>query len=755
MRAFASKQTPAEETKSTGFTNSGRQVSPQLTASSRLQRTCACGGGCPNCLDRNDSSYAIQKKSLEISNPADADEREADDIARRVVDGQPATIRETGAAVNRSDAGPAEASAEFHSTLESSKTGGRSLDSSTRSEMESKMGVDLSGVRIHTGGAAHKMNEDVSAKAFTYGQDIFFRQGEFDTGSRQGKELLAHELVHTRQQDGRSLVHRQQSGDWQIDPSSYSFKTQVEANARLKELQGKGEWENYRVVSFTSKGAGELWRVEIKGRKKVSTPTAKTPENAWQKDNAEKDADLYFDTEKEAIERRNKLLKSQDPAKEFRIVSFTLSDKVTVRWKVEARDKVKASPAVKEGAKDVKKEGPATAGEARKPESSTGVFTVGGDPKGDKIMRVAWTIDDGPSGTNTEKMRGITKENTGVQGLKNVTWYVQRNKLKTDNDYKLVKDRQDEGGEIAIHSFSPEEDHSTWFPISAKAVTFTSQTDPTKTSKPYGTPYEGKTEGDIIKDLTTFKEDLEKRLFRVRFVRLPGGLISELFAYAKTLELTGEKKDIEPILMSILQGKDYPKNAFDFGLEQKPEPDKKAGTKAEQEQKAKAEEKRKQEIRDGRKTAANLIKKDFQILKAGLNALNLIEWSGSDDPNILERQSWQSETSGVAGRNDNTTKVVSEARKDPKKKDNNLAEANAGKGVFEKKIAGMKPGEARSLVILAHDSSAEDANAVKADMDEMERVAKAEHIKIEYHTMSSLFQNVTKQDLKTFKVQYK
>ncbi|HEV7644795.1 MAG TPA: DUF4157 domain-containing protein [Pyrinomonadaceae bacterium] len=200
MRAFASKQTPAQETKSTGFTNFGRQVSPQLTATSRLQRTCACGGGCPDCLDKHDRSFAIQKKSLEISSPADADEREADDIARKVVDAQPATIRETGAAVNRRGAGPAETSSEFHSALESSKGGGRSLDNSTRSEMESKMGGDLGGVRIHTGGAAHQMNEDVSAKAFTHGQDIFFRQGEFDTNSRQGKELLAHELVHTVQQ---------------------------------------------------------------------------------------------------------------------------------------------------------------------------------------------------------------------------------------------------------------------------------------------------------------------------------------------------------------------------------------------------------------------------------------------------------------------------------------------------------------------------------------------------------------------------
>jgi hypothetical protein len=44
---------------------------------------------------------AIQKKSLEVSDPNDADEKEADNVARKVVDGQSAEIHGTGGTINR------------------------------------------------------------------------------------------------------------------------------------------------------------------------------------------------------------------------------------------------------------------------------------------------------------------------------------------------------------------------------------------------------------------------------------------------------------------------------------------------------------------------------------------------------------------------------------------------------------------------------------------------------------------------------
>jgi hypothetical protein len=68
--------------------------------------------------------------------------------------------------------------------------------------MEPAMGADFSGVRVHTGGQADALNHHLSARAFTTGQDIFFKQGEYSPGSSGGRELLAHELTHVVQQNG-------------------------------------------------------------------------------------------------------------------------------------------------------------------------------------------------------------------------------------------------------------------------------------------------------------------------------------------------------------------------------------------------------------------------------------------------------------------------------------------------------------------------------------------------------------------------
>ena len=148
----------------------------------------------------HEQMVAVQKKSLEVSDPNDADEKEADAVARKVSDGESAEIHGTGGTINRKGEGAAETTPAFNSRLESSKGGGQSLDDSTKSEMESQMGADFGDVKIHTGSEANEMNESVNAKAFTHGQDIYFGEGNYNTTSGSGKELLAHELVHTVQQ---------------------------------------------------------------------------------------------------------------------------------------------------------------------------------------------------------------------------------------------------------------------------------------------------------------------------------------------------------------------------------------------------------------------------------------------------------------------------------------------------------------------------------------------------------------------------
>jgi len=67
--------------------------------------------------------------------------------------------------------------------------------------MEGAFGADFSGVRVHTDRTSDQLNQSIQAKAFTTGQDVFFRQGAYEPGSRGGQELLAHELTHVEQQN--------------------------------------------------------------------------------------------------------------------------------------------------------------------------------------------------------------------------------------------------------------------------------------------------------------------------------------------------------------------------------------------------------------------------------------------------------------------------------------------------------------------------------------------------------------------------
>lgn len=96
---------------------------------------------------------------------------------------------------------------EFEKNLSQSRSGGRSLDPQIQTKMESAIGANFSGIRIHTDTQADQLSRSIQAKAFTTGRDVFFKQGEYNPNSRSGQELLAHELTHTVQQ-GTATVSR-------------------------------------------------------------------------------------------------------------------------------------------------------------------------------------------------------------------------------------------------------------------------------------------------------------------------------------------------------------------------------------------------------------------------------------------------------------------------------------------------------------------------------------------------------------------
>jgi hypothetical protein len=89
-------------------------------------------------------------------------------------------------------------SGDLESRLNASKGGGSPLSEDVRGFMEPRFGADFSGVRVHTGGEAVQMNQELGAQAFTHGSDVYFGAGK----SPGNNELTAHELTHVVQQSG-------------------------------------------------------------------------------------------------------------------------------------------------------------------------------------------------------------------------------------------------------------------------------------------------------------------------------------------------------------------------------------------------------------------------------------------------------------------------------------------------------------------------------------------------------------------------
>lgn len=107
--------------------------------------------------------------------------------------------------IQRNSAAGFETDATFETSLNSQKGNGSPLPAKLRADFEPKFGADFSGVRVHNNEQSHKLNQSIQAKAFTTGQDLFFRQGEYEPESRGGQQLIAHELTHVVQQSTQSV----------------------------------------------------------------------------------------------------------------------------------------------------------------------------------------------------------------------------------------------------------------------------------------------------------------------------------------------------------------------------------------------------------------------------------------------------------------------------------------------------------------------------------------------------------------------
>ena len=100
----------------------------------------------------------------------------------------------------RSSSGPTEIDDGTTNAINQQRGSGHGLDDGMAAKAGTTMGQDFSGVKIHTDSQADQLSHQLGAKAFTTGNDIFFRAGEYNPASSDGQTLIAHELTHVAQQ---------------------------------------------------------------------------------------------------------------------------------------------------------------------------------------------------------------------------------------------------------------------------------------------------------------------------------------------------------------------------------------------------------------------------------------------------------------------------------------------------------------------------------------------------------------------------
>jgi hypothetical protein len=137
----------------------------------QLQRTCASGGGYPECRNEQAPHEHLQPDRVQAH-----------------------------------DSGEVTASPLVHEVLRAS---GQPLDTATRTFFEPRFGFDFSQVRVHQDRDAAESARALGAHAYTVANHIVFDAGRHAPQASAGKHLLAHELTHVIQQHASRTPHVQ------------------------------------------------------------------------------------------------------------------------------------------------------------------------------------------------------------------------------------------------------------------------------------------------------------------------------------------------------------------------------------------------------------------------------------------------------------------------------------------------------------------------------------------------------------------
>lgn len=130
---------------------------------------------------------------------------------------------------------------EVETSIQQARGGGQSLADNIREPLEQAFGADFSRVKVHTDQQSNQLNQSIQARAFTTGQDVFFRSGEYNPRSREGQELLAHELTHVVQQEQGS---RKQVQRKPVTRDGKTFAAE-DSLVELKRINGKNDLQPF------------------------------------------------------------------------------------------------------------------------------------------------------------------------------------------------------------------------------------------------------------------------------------------------------------------------------------------------------------------------------------------------------------------------------------------------------------------------------------------------------------------------------
>lgn len=139
-----------------------------------------------------DRVAATALSRLRRSAGSDVPRAGCDDLRRSPAPGAQSVVGWAGGTLDRGTS----------TTIEQGRSSGRPLPALVRARMETAFGASFSAVRIHDDEQSAELNDAVSARAFTTGEDIFFGRNQFAPQSPAGEQVLAHELAHTLQRPG-------------------------------------------------------------------------------------------------------------------------------------------------------------------------------------------------------------------------------------------------------------------------------------------------------------------------------------------------------------------------------------------------------------------------------------------------------------------------------------------------------------------------------------------------------------------------